>query len=144
MTKMTKTNIFYADDDVDDLDIFKEVAEELSANVTIFNRGEKLIQALNDLPLEVSVIFLDLNMPGKSGFDVLKEIKASPVHSSKPVVILSTSSNLDGVAKCKSLGAGLYICKPRSIKDLKAAISYVLNIDWINFKPTDKEFFYNA
>ncbi|MES2545993.1 MAG: response regulator [Bacteroidota bacterium] len=139
-----KNSIFYADDDIDDLDIFKEVADELSATVSLFDHGEKLLNALDNPPPQATVIFLDLNMPGKSGFDVLKDIKESEAHADKPVVILSTASNMDGVEKCKEMGAGLYICKPRSMKDLKDAVNYVLNIDWTNFNPSDKEFFYKA
>ena len=83
-----------------------------------------------------------LNMPIKSGFEILNEIKSSPIASNIPVVILTTSTSPSDISQCKDLGAKLYIRKPTSIVALKKAISHVLTIDWDHFTPTDKNFFY--
>lgn len=137
-----QTLIFYADDDVDDLDFFKEVIDEINEPVFLFEHGEKLLHSLRNPPPNASVIFLDLNMPVKSGFDVLHEIKTTPAISNIPVVILTTSSNPNDISQCKKLGARLYIRKPSSINALKKAIRYVLAINWEEFTPSDQEFVY--
>jgi len=136
------TSIFYADDDIDDLDFFKEVAAEINEPVTLFEEGQKLLTQLHNPPPNASVIFLDLNMPVKSGFQVLEEIKANPAIRNIPVVILTTSINPADIELCKNLGANLYVRKPASIAGLRRAVGYVLSIDWINYNPTDKEFVY--
>lgn len=144
MKEKALTSIFYADDDVDDLDFFKEVTTEINQTVSLFEEGEKLLQQLHNPPPQASVIFLDLNMPVKSGFDVLKEIKATPAMENIPVVILTTSINPSDIELCKNLGAKLYIRKPTSMEGLKKAINYVLSIDWNTFIPSDKEFVYRC
>jgi CheY-like chemotaxis protein len=136
------TSIFYADDDVDDLDFFEEVTNEINKPASLFEGGEQMLDALHNPPPNASVIFLDLNMPLKSGFDILKEIKATPKISDIPVVILTTSVSTDDISQCKQLGAKLYIRKPTSVGDLRKAINHVLTIDWKNFIPTDQNFFY--
>ena len=81
-------------------------------------------------------------MPLKSGFDVLREIKASPAVKSVPVVILTTSTNPNDIELCRNLGANLYVCKPTSIGGLRKVVNHVLSVDWDNFIPSDKEFVY--
>ncbi len=137
-----QTSIFYADDDIDDLDFFNEVISEINEPVALFEEGEQLLRRLNNPPPTASVIFLDLNMPVKSGFEVLTEIKATPATENIPVIILTTSANPADIQKCRSMGASLYIRKPTSIGALKKAINYVLTTDWQNFVATEKEFLY--
>jgi CheY-like chemotaxis protein len=142
MKEQLHTSIFYADDDVDDLDFFREVAYELNEVVSLFEEGQELLIQLHNPPPKASVIFLDLNMPVKSGFDVLKEIKSSATVKGIPVVILTTSTNPNDIALCKNLGASLYVRKPTSVGGLRKMVSHVLTIDWNNFIPSDKEFVY--
>lgn len=142
MEEQFNTTLFYADDDIDDLDFFKEVTIEINESVSLFESGDKLINKLHNPPPKASIIFLDLNMPGKSGFETLREIKATPTTEDIPVVILTTSNNPNDIELSKSLGANLYIRKPASISGLRKAVSHVLSIDWDNFIPSDKQFVY--
>lgn len=135
------TSIFYADDDVDDLDFFKEVTSEINEPVSLFEEGQLMLTTLNNPPPLASVIFLDLNMPVKSGFDVLQEIKSTPAIEDVPVIILTTSANPSDIEKCKNLGASLYIKKPTSVGAMRKAIHHVLTTDWKTFIPNDKEFY---
>ncbi|MBB5462414.1 CheY-like chemotaxis protein [Paraburkholderia sp. MM5496-R1] len=73
------------------------------------------------------LIILDLNLPKKSGREVLKELKADPELMTIPVVVLTTSKSEEDVARTYGLHANCYITKPvdfakfadvvRSIKD---------------------------
>lgn len=142
MEKQILTTIFYADDDVDDLDFFKEVTNEINQPVSLFEEGDKLLYSLHNPPPKASVIFLDLNMPVKSGFDILREIKATPAIGDIPVIIFTTSINPKDIELSKKLGANLYIRKPASVGALRKAIDHVLSIDWSSFSPSDKQFVY--
>lgn len=58
------------------------------------------------------VILSDLNMPGKNGFDVIRDVKAHAALSQVPVIILTTAPMEPYAARCKKLGACAYYTKP--------------------------------
>lgn len=137
-------NIFYTDDDTDDQDLFFEVVGIISKECRVFGQthGDELLRLLKSPPPHPDLIFLDLNMPEKSGFDVLKEIRATTSFNHIPVVIFSTSNNESAIQKCKLLGASLYITKPESYPDMLKTIESVLSIDWGRFDPSNSKFVY--
>jgi CheY-like chemotaxis protein len=118
-------NLLLADDDIDDCIFFKDALEELplSATLSTVNDGVQLMNYLsaksNDLP---DVLFLDLNMPRKSGFECLSEIKLIDKLKALPVIIFSTSLNLEVVNLLFQKGAHYYICKPGDYDKLKKVI----------------------
>lgn len=131
--KITK-NIFLTDDDADDCMLFSEALHEIyaedEAQLIIASDGVKLMQALDEnVPPPPEVIFLDLNMPRKNGFECLDEIRRDPKLKDIPVVIYSTSSNNDIVNRTYQQGANYYICKPQSYTLLKRTIQFVLSFD---------------
>jgi CheY-like chemotaxis protein len=58
------------------------------------------------------LVLLDLNLPRKSGAEVLAEIKGDPVLSTIPVVVLTTSESEDDVLRSYQCHANAYITKP--------------------------------
>ncbi|MBE0392427.1 response regulator [Flavobacterium sp. PL002] len=117
--------LLLADDDMDDCLFFQEAIDELelSINVTVVKDGVVLMDFLKcesvDLP---DVLFLDLNMPRKSGFECLSEIKQLDSLKEMPVIIFSTSFDLDVINKLYDNGAHYYIRKPGDFEILKKII----------------------
>ncbi len=133
-SEKTTKNIFLTDDDADDCMLFSEALHEIysesEARLIIASDGVKLMQALDEsVPPPPEVIFLDLNMPRKNGFECLDEIRRDPKLKDIPVVIYSTSSNNDIVNRTYQQGANYYICKPQSYTLLKRTIQFVLSFD---------------
>ncbi len=58
------------------------------------------------------LILLDLNLPKKSGREVLREVKTHPDLKSIPVIVLTSSKSDDDVVKSYELHANAYILKP--------------------------------
>lgn len=141
---MNELLIFYTDDDEDDLSIFADAVELLSKEVTLqtYSGGEKLLNAIAHSPPKPYLIFLDLNMPGKNGFDVLTELKGSKENNDIPIIIFSTSNEPSIIEKCIALGANFFITKPVLMKDIVKAIEYSLSINWKEFIPDRKTFVY--
>jgi CheY-like chemotaxis protein len=141
-----KANIFYTDDDLDDQMLFKEVVEDLTGGVTLFTQknGEELINQLGNRPPTPKIIFLDLNMPVKNGFQALREIRQSEDLRSFPVVIFTTSNDTKSIDETRRLGADLFITKPQNYSAYCNAISYVLSIDWKHFRSGHENFVYQS
>lgn len=139
-------NIFYTDDDVEDQLMFIDAVQEVSnnTNVTTQNNGDDLLRLLKSPPPRPSVIFLDLNMPVKNGFEVLKELKESADFNRVPVVIFTTSDHETAIETTRRLGANLYIPKPLSFTSLKGVIKHVLSINWSTFQLSDGNFVYRG
>jgi CheY-like chemotaxis protein len=138
--------IFYTDDDSDDQDFFKEIVTEINSNHKIHfqTNGNELIDTLKNPPPHPHIVFLDLNMPQKNGYDVLKEIRAMESSKDVPVIIFSTSNDDAAIEKTKLLGANLYITKPSSYSEFKKVISSVLSYDWMHFSPPTRDFLFTV
>lgn len=122
-----------ADDDEDDRLFFEEAFEEVKIKyrISTFNDGEQLMEHLYDAenPLP-DIIFLDLNMPRKSGIECLKEIRADERLKRISVAIYSTSSSEQDIEDTFVSGANVYIKKPNDFNMLKKILSDVVHINW--------------
>lgn len=129
----TSLHIMLADDDEDDRLFFREAFEEVKINYqfTAFNDGEQLMDYLNQPsnPLP-DIIFLDLNMPRKSGIECLKEIRDDERLKKISVAIYSTSSSEQDIEDTFVSGANVYIKKPNDFNMLKKILSDVVHINW--------------
>lgn len=111
-----KPKIAIADDDFSDRYLVKMAFEEAGFSITMdeFEDGAELIEYLRDGCKDAPPCFilLDLNMPKKTGMDVLEFLKNTPGACHRPVIILSTSSDIKDMQRSQELGAVEYIIKP--------------------------------
>ena len=123
-------NLLLADDDEDDCTFFKEALDELSLPVKLVtvNDGVELMGFLeiNTADRLPDILFLDLNMPRKNGYECLAEIKAIEDLKGLPVVIFSTSLDSEIVNSMYEKGAVFYIRKPGEFSKLKKVIAEAL------------------
>jgi CheY-like chemotaxis protein len=71
------------------------------------------------------LILLDLNLPRKSGREVLAEIKADRYLKNIPVVVLTTSSDEEDILKSYALHANCYVIKPVEFPNFVRAIQSI-------------------
>ncbi len=122
---LKQLKILLADDDADDCFFFKEAlsALPLPIHLTTVNDGEQLMDLLtnetNELP---HVLFLDINMPRKNGFECLTEIKLNKMFRQFTVIIFSTSFNMDYVNTLYQIGVHYFIRKPCEFSQYKKLI----------------------
>ena len=129
----TPMNILLADDDEDDRTFFNDAIKELKMNnkLTIFKDGEELMDYMSDPDALIPhILFLDLNMPCKTGHDCLKEIRANPRFKDLSIAIYSTSSSEKDIEDTFIEGANIYIKKPNDFSKLKKVIKEVVNMNW--------------
>lgn len=129
-------NIFLSDDDSDDCSLFLEALEQVQSRISVHvsRDGARLMQDLSDAGTHIpELIFLDLNMPKKSGLECLVEIRNLPGLKDIPVVVLSTTSNTEIIERSFAAGANFYITKPSNFSALKKSLAYVLSLEPGNF-----------
>lgn len=134
--------IILTDDDTDDCELFQDALKEISiqTKLSILENGVELMATLEEtVPPPPDVIFLDLNMPLKNGYEALIEIRNTPKLKNIPIVIFSTTASEDAVNKTYNQGANYYICKPSSFSLLVKVIETVLTLDIWQTPQTPRE-----
>lgn len=142
-------NIFLADDDEDDRLFFEEALKEVcnDAILTVAEDGDELMEILYRPPVPMpDVIFLDLNMPKKNGFECLAEIKNNRTLKNLPIIIFTTSLQEESVRKVYNQGANYYVRKPTDYRQLKLVVKKILAIDWLKevLQPEKERFIFTA
>jgi CheY-like chemotaxis protein len=125
--------ILMVDDDPDDHFLARDTLESLRLPVTLqeagdgeelldylFQRGRFTDRASAPRP---DVILLDLSMPGMDGKEALARIRSMPELQEMPVIIFTTSVDLQDVNECYRLGANSYVTKPASLEDWESVMS---------------------
>lgn len=132
---MMMRNVYLADDDCDDVELFQVALEEIcgTCNFTSSKDGVDLLRKLSDASDSLpEVLFIDVNMPMMNGLDCLAKIRSQDNLKNIPVVILTTSATLFTIEKAFKLGANLFVEKPSHFDDLKSMIDKVVHLDWTN------------
>lgn len=135
-------HILIADDDEDDRMLFSDALQQVSQSIRLSMAADgvellAMLKAEGGLP---DVIFLDLNMPAKNGFDSLREIKRDPDLQRLPVIVFTTSANHHTVDQLFALGARYYVQKPTDFDVLKNLIGNIL-LSGIEGAPASKKDF---
>ena len=91
--------------------------------------GSQLLKKLDtpDFTLP-EMIFLDLNMPGKSGNECLKEIRSNEKFAAIPIAIYSTSASNHDIEETFRNGANVYIKKPSNFSTLKQLVDKAVSV----------------
>ena len=116
------------DDDNDDSDLIFEVLKEIDGEIkyTYAIEGPEAFKML-EKGYNPTIIFLDINMPGMSGWQCLAKLKANENYNHIPVIMYSTSSYQHEIDKAFELGALAFFTKPNHYSLLKKNMQTVLN-----------------
>ena len=121
--------LLIVDDDADDRKIFIDAVKEVNEAIECIPARDGL-QALeflqNHSHLLPDFIFLDLRMPRLSGKKCLQEIKKDDRLKHIPVIIYTTSQELEESKELKEMGAVHFISKPSNLDEIYYVVSFVL------------------
>lgn len=113
----------------DDKDIVETLANRLKREgyeICVAYDGE---EALRRVKAEnPDVILLDLVMPKKNGFEVLKEIREKFTDKWRPVIIVSATVDLESVKKSYNMEADHYLTKPCTMENILRGISTMISL----------------
>ena len=107
-----RPTILVVDDTPDNLALMSGLLKD-QYKVKVANSGDKALKQVQG-EVKPDLILLDIMMPGLSGYDVIREIKADPQTRNIPVIFLTAMSEAEDEKKGLEMGAADYITKPIS------------------------------
>ncbi|HPD91872.1 MAG: response regulator [Rhodobacter sp.] len=94
--------------------------------VTVMNTGHGALQAVNDLAPDL--VILDLMLPGVSGLDILRALRARPASAALPVILLTARGGHAARDMALGAGASLFMAKPFANAELLASVRQLVGV----------------
>lgn len=130
--------ILMAEDEADVLAMMSKAITRNGYDVVTAKDGEDAWQKIQTESPDV--ILLDINMPIKNGFEVLKLVRENPLKDKwQPVIIISARSELNDISNSYNLDADHYITKPCQMNDVLKAIKLMSALIPQHKKPSELE-----
>lgn len=122
-------SLLLVDNDPDDFMIFSRALQHTGVptecrHATDGQAALELLEHMEQLP---RFLFLDINMPGMNGMELLSIMERSPRLRDIPVVMYSTSRSPRDIEDARLLGAWYYLVKPATLPELQEALRYILS-----------------
>jgi two-component system response regulator len=123
------------DDELLTIRSFKK--NNLNYDITVLRTGEEAIDYFNEQGSADSPLFvlLDLNLPKKSGLEVLQQLRAMPEGNRIPVIVLTSSVEPADLTACYDNGANAYVQKPIQFEQFTKAVKTFVDF-WIDLNRT--------
>ncbi len=129
-----RKSILLVDDNEDDCFLVEQAWKEarIPNPLICVHDGQSALDLLRGSAKTPAFALLDIKMPGLSGFDTLKRLRADERLRVLPVIILTASTSRDDVDEAYRLGANAFFVKPSSIVEL-IDILKALSDCWMRF-----------
>jgi signal transduction histidine kinase len=118
--RATRPKVLLVDDSAGNRDILRRFLEHQGYEITTSDDGQKCLELLAQT--DFALVLLDVVLPVLDGFQVLMQIKADPLLSSTPVILISALDESSRAVRCIQMGADDYLVKPFDPVLLKARI----------------------
>jgi len=137
-------HILLVDDDQDDCELFGEALHEFAPSIKLscVTNNENLLFDLDRL--QPQLVFMDVNMPKKNGYECLKEIRESANFASIPVIIYSNTGRPEDIDDAYKKGASLFLRKPSTYKALIQSLKEILAKEWTKPALVTAQYFLNG
>jgi len=96
------------------------LSKDLKIEAQLAGTCEQALRFAGDYAYDA--ILLDLLMPGIGGFELLQEIRRTPLNAATPVVIISVVSERETIERCMAAGANAYHVKPLRRAEIVATV----------------------
>ena len=104
-----KKSILLVEDDFINREILSAILNE-TYDLIVAETGEEALEIIKEKYDTISIVLLDLKLPGISGYDVLKQLKESEAYSHIPIIVMTADKEAE--VECLKLGAIDFIPKP--------------------------------
>ena len=118
MSEGNDKTILIVDDEPDIVNLTEKFLKLGGFKTLTCSNGKEAMEIISEKHEIISLVLLDIMMPGKSGYSVLEEIKSNEKYKNILVILFTVKSFNEDIQKGKQLGADGYLTKPFSGKDL--------------------------
>lgn len=122
----SSARILVVDDVPQNVRLLEDILTAKGYEVVTATTGDEAIAAVDSMPL--SLVLLDVVMPGKNGFEVCREIRANPEQAMLPVVLVTALDSTEDRVKGIEAGADDFLTKPVDMHELLARVRSLLRI----------------
>jgi diguanylate cyclase (GGDEF)-like protein len=127
ITPVSTTRVLVVDDDTE---VREALADVLAANGYEAVKARSGNEALDllDRDQTIELVLLDVNLPERDGFDILRRLKATDRHRDLPVICVSARTAVEDKIAGLKLGAVDYLAKPFDVQELFARMARPLRV----------------
>lgn len=137
-------HIVLVDDDQDDCEIFGDALHEFdpALKLSCLTENERLLSFLDEK--KPDLVFLDVNMPRRNGFDCLEEIRSQQRFAGIPVIMYSNTGRQSDIDLAYRQGANLFLRKPSSFRSLVESLQQIVAKEWSSPQTVTAQYFSNG
>ena len=117
-TSIMKKSILIVDDEPDIVNLTEKFLNLSEFKTITCINGKEALKVIKEKHEEIALVLLDIMMPGKSGYDILSEIKSNEKFKNILVILFTVKSFNEDIKKGRELGADGYLTKPFSGQEL--------------------------
>jgi two-component system, cell cycle response regulator DivK len=123
----SKITALAIEDDVSGGAMIGMMMRRLGIRAYVDSTGDQVIELARNMDPIPDIIFLDLNLPLKSGFEILKEIRADDKLKDVLVIAVTAMDAEIAIPKCKQAGFDGYIAKPLRLVRFNTQVANILS-----------------
>lgn len=122
-----QVKILIVDDEASNIKVLKEIFYEQQYKTLIAYNGVKALELIKR-HRDISIVLLDVMMPGLSGYEVCRKIRQEYQLHELPILLLTVRNTPEDIAMGFDAGANDFLVKPFDSKELKARVSTLQNM----------------
>ena len=124
----TKPRVLVVDDSAFNRELLRQILVE-SFDILEADSGEESLKLLRRFGTQISVVLLDIIMPGMDGFEVLDEMKREQWLDKIPVIMISSDDTDENIRRAFDMGVTDYICRPFDTKVVERRIYNTITLN---------------
>ena len=119
--ELVGSHVLLVDDDARNIFALSSVLERRGMKVLTATNGGEAVTIIDETP-NISVVLMDIMMPGMDGYETMQVIRQNPAHRRLPIIALTAKAMKGDREKCLEAGASDYLAKPVNTEQLLSAL----------------------
>ena len=128
MNNLSQSDVLIIEDDIELCGVLKQYLEEMQTFRKVVEAHDGLVATQKLQNQTFALIILDMNMPKRSGFDLIKEFEGAAINKKDHVLVVSGTLDRDLIARIIQRGVKNFLVKPFDEQSFKDKVSKMLSL----------------